>query len=109
MSIYKFGKYFIPERMMGGIERYVEHHIPPGDFLTAVFENNLSAACGRADDENMDNLPAYAAYLYNEVPNGCHGSPEKVQWWLDRKNRETLINTDAVEQAEIANAKGRGE
>jgi hypothetical protein len=89
--MYKFGKYYIPERMMGGIERYVNDHIPPGDFLTAVFENNLSNACGRADEENQANLPAYAAYIYNEVPHGCHGSK------------------DAVEQAKIANAKSRGE
>ena len=86
--MYKFGKFYIPERMMGGIERYVENHIEPGSFLTAVFENNLSEAVGRADEENMENLPAYAAYLYNEIPQGCHGSRENVRQWLNHKGEE---------------------
>ena len=83
MKRYEFQRYYIPQRMMGGIERYINDRIPPGDFLMAVFQNNLSEAVGRADEENMANLPAYAAYLYNEAPQGCHGSPEKVKKWLE--------------------------
>ena len=88
MKRYEFQRYYIPERMMGGIKRYVENHIEPGHFLTAVFQNNLSEAVGRADEENMANLPAYAAYLYNEVPSSCHGSPENVRQWLNHKGEE---------------------
>ena len=32
----------IPEHMRGGIERYVNHGIPPGSFLTAIICNDLS-------------------------------------------------------------------
>jgi hypothetical protein len=80
--VYHFRSFYIPDRMMGGITRYVENGISPGHFLMAVLENNLSEACGRADDENMENLPAYVGYLYNETPSQCHGSPEKVHAWI---------------------------
>ncbi|MCR4300672.1 MAG: hypothetical protein NUV51_03605 [Sulfuricaulis sp.] len=79
---YTFRDWYIPDRMMEALTRYVEQHVPTGDFLLAVLENNLSEAVGRADDENLQNLPAYVAYLYNEVPSTCHGSPEKVTAWL---------------------------
>ena len=79
---YSFQNWYIPERMMGGIQRYVEQHIPPGDFLSAVISNNLREAYGRADEENLANLPAYVAYFYNEAPSNCWGSPERLREWL---------------------------
>ena len=75
----------IPARMHGGIQRYVEQHIKPGDFLMAVLCNNLKEACHRADDENVDLLPVYVAYFYNEAPSSCWGSPEKVWEWIEAK------------------------
>lgn len=82
MSTYRFREWYIPERMMGGIRRYIEQGIPPGDFLTAVIENNLCEGMGRADDENLHNLPAFLAYFYNEAPSPCWGSPEKRREWV---------------------------
>jgi len=81
-SVYEFRGCYIPRRMMEGLRRYIEGHCPVGDFLTAVLENNLSEAVGRADDENASNLAAYIGYLYNEAPSQCWGSPEKVSAWL---------------------------
>lgn len=77
-----FRQFCIPIRMRDFLFRYVEYGIPPGGFLTAVLENNLSEACGRADDENLENLPAYANYLYNHVPTNAWGSPQKVSEWI---------------------------
>jgi hypothetical protein len=82
---YEFRNFYIPERMMDGLQRYIEHHCPVGDFLTAVLSNDLSEAVGRADDENLSNLPAYIGFLYNEAPAQCHGSPERVKAWLAMK------------------------
>ena len=79
---YKFNQFYIPERMMPGIRLYVEHGIPPGDFLSAVIQNNLSEAVGRADTENLKNIPAFIAYFYNECPGNCWGSPEKMKSWM---------------------------
>ncbi len=87
--MYTFGAFYIPERMLGGIKRYVEDGLRPGRFLTAVIENDFFTACGFADDENMSNLPAYAAYFYNEAPSNCWGSKEKMNAWIKQKGGET--------------------
>ena len=79
--MYTFREFYIPERMMGGIERWINHGIRPGSFLTAVLENNLVGAVSQADDENIRNLPAYVGYLYNEVDSMCWGSVKKVEEW----------------------------
>jgi hypothetical protein len=75
-------QWYIPEHMMGGIRRYVDDRIKPGKFLTAIICNDLSDAVGRADDENLKNLPAYVAYFYNEAPSDSWGSKEKMNDWL---------------------------
>ena len=80
---YRFRQFYIPDRMLGGLTRYVEHGIEPGDFLAAVISNDLKGAVSRADDENLANLPAYVAWLYNEAPIGCCGSPENMQRWME--------------------------
>lgn len=82
MPPYRYRNWSIPERMMPALERYINDHLPPGDFLNAVLENNLREACAYADDENLENLPAFVAYLYNEAPGRCWGSPEAVTAWL---------------------------
>ena len=82
---YHFREWTIPSHMMEGIQRYIEHGIPPGDFLTAVITNDFQGAVGRADDENQHHLPAYAAYFYNEAPSECWGSDEKMIAWIEMK------------------------
>ena len=79
---YKFREFYIPERMMPAIERYVKERVAPGDFLQAVISNDLRLACAYADEENLRNLPAFIAYFYNETPSGCWGSREKMIEWI---------------------------
>lgn len=81
---YRWAGFYLPPRMMGAIERYVNQGIPPGDFLTAVICNDLFEAVGRADEENMANLPAYVAYFYNEVTGACWGSRERMAAWMGK-------------------------
>jgi len=84
--MFTFRDFYIPERMMGGIERWVLYGIKPGDFLTAVLSNDLLAACQQADDENLRNIPAYIAYLYDTVPAECWGSKDKMTAWQNKLN-----------------------
>lgn len=91
---YRFRDFYIPERMMPLIERYVNEHVKPGNFLTSVICNNLRDACGMADEENQANLPAYVAYFYNEAPADCWGSPEHMERWLKLGEREDEKETD---------------
>lgn len=82
---YSFRGFYIPLRMMDGLDRYINHHIPPGDFLSAVIKNDLRGAVERADDENLTNIPAYVAFLYNEAPGGCCGSEENFKRWIKKE------------------------
>jgi hypothetical protein len=72
----------LPEHMHGGISRYIARGIPPGSFLAAVLSNDLMGAFGKADDENREALYEWVRFIYNFVPAGCHGSPEKVSAWI---------------------------
>jgi hypothetical protein len=84
MSVYRFRDFYIPERMLEGLRDYIENGHEPGSFLTAVICNDLNEACARADEENLHNLPAYVAYLYNEAPWPSWGSAEKMASWMER-------------------------
>jgi hypothetical protein len=72
----------VPPHTIGGIDRYVEHHIEPGSFLRAVLENNLREALGRADSTNRFALFDIVTYLYNCVPHNCWGDAKRVEEWL---------------------------
>jgi hypothetical protein len=78
----------VPEHMREKLTSYIDDGVPVGHFLTAVLENDLLEAVGRADSGNMLNLPAYVSFLYNHAPSGCWGSKERVQDWLRRKRDE---------------------
>ena len=96
--IYEFRGFVIPDYMMDGLRMYIDHGVEPGSFLTAVICNDLSDACGRADETNLRNLPAFVAYLYNEAPSPCWGSRAKMDAWMERAAlmRETAATSKAV-------------
>lgn len=89
--VFGFRKFVIRKEMVEALERYVQDRIPVGDFLRAVLENNLTEAIGRADDGNLQNIQAYAAWLHNEAPSDCWGSKEKVAKWLKARIPEEVI------------------
>ena len=78
----------IPSHMMEALRRWIDHGAVPGHFLTAVLENNLREAVGRADSQNQQLLHAYVIFLYNDAPAACWGSKEKVDAWIQHKEQE---------------------
>ena len=64
------------------LRMYIEGGYPPGGFLTAVLQNDLSNAIGRADKVSLLWLPSIVRWIYNEAPSACWGSPEKVSAWI---------------------------
>ena len=72
----------IPEYMRGGIVRFYENGIPPGDFLTAVIDNDLKEAIGRADGTNQHLLWNYVNWFYNHAPSGSWGFAGATEKWL---------------------------
>ncbi len=71
----------IPAHMHDALRDWIVYGHMPGRFLTAVLENDLMEAAGRADLINRAALADYATFLYNYAPQACHGSPEKVKSW----------------------------
>lgn len=71
----------IPDYMVGAIVQYVEHGIEPGSFLSAVLENDLNEAFGRADTANRYCLDEYVNLLYNFAPRACWKSRENFVGW----------------------------
>ena len=78
----------IPQNAIESLKLYVEKHIQPGGFLTAVLENDLTAAVATADLHNIEIIPTYVSYIYNELPMKCWGSKEKVKEWLNNLNNK---------------------
>ena len=72
----------LPEHIRDGMRLYIEHRVAPGHFLTAVIENNLKESFARADDTNINRMFDVVAFMYNEAPMACWGSPEKMIKWL---------------------------
>jgi hypothetical protein len=79
---YEFNGMTVSTRMIDAIDDYIANKREHGGFLTAVLRNDLVEAVGRADDQNLHIIPAIVAYLYNEAPSRCWGSPERVDAWL---------------------------
>ena len=69
--------------LQGGIERYFFDRLRPGHFLTAVLSGDLFETFARADDDSVGNLQALIRFLHNHTSGISHGTPGKVQDWLD--------------------------
>lgn len=67
------------ENLQPGLERYRDHGIKPGGFLSAVLENDLYMALARADDWNRDNLGQIVKWVHWSLPAHIWGSREAVQ------------------------------
>jgi len=89
--------YLIRDDILAAINRYALNHEEKGHFLTAVLENNLRDAFGRADPENRKVLQQIVAYCYNEIPSASWGSKAKVKAWLEMPREEWIEGAMAPE------------
>lgn len=71
----------LPESLQDGARLWIERGYWPGGFLTAVIENNLVEAFGRADTFNFARLGKIVGWWYNEAPAPCWGSVERARAW----------------------------
>ncbi len=75
----------LPDDVKEHIDRYVKDGVPPGSFLRAVLANDLMNSFGNADETNSRSMLHICCYIYNSIPEECHGSYEKVEAWIYRK------------------------
>lgn len=80
-----YDKDLIPSETKEALDRYVFNHVPPGGFLEAVLTNDLRGAFVNADKQNLNALPAIVAYVYNQTPVVCRGTPERYERWLTHR------------------------
>jgi len=78
----------IPERVFNNLKYYISGEEAPGGFLYAVLCNDLFSAVGRADNEMLPLIPLLVHYIHWEAPAICHGSPEHVKAWMNRKTED---------------------
>ncbi len=68
-----------------------------GEFLMAVFRNDLFEAVAHADPENIKRLRDYVQYLYNYTLKGCYGSEERVNEWAAHGGLAGLVKKEREE------------
>lgn len=76
------------EPLRAGMDRWIQHGIQPGGFLSAVIANNLREAFVKADDENIRAMASIVNWFYNEMPAPAWGWPEKAKAWAKRFGRD---------------------
>ena len=74
-----------PVHILDSINRYVEHRLPPGGFVTAVLSNDLTGAFNAADTDSEAGIRDILKYVRWEIPAESWGSPAKVEAWLNSK------------------------
>ncbi len=63
---------------------YLAFGVPPGNFLTAVLENNLRDAAGSADPANRYLIWRYVRWLAHNAPAISWGYPGATYDWYER-------------------------
>ena len=77
----QFNLQMLPEHMHRAVYRYLDRGIPMGSFGTALMSNLLVESFGRADEDNLLAMQAWACWLYWHCPAGARGSAGKVRDW----------------------------
>lgn len=72
----------LPEHLVGGFRRYIEHGVRPGQFICAVIVNDLLESYGRADSISIARMSDIVGFVYNQMPSKSHGSPAKLDAWI---------------------------
>lgn len=80
----------VPDHNRESIVWYIEKGRGLGSFLSAVVNNDLKGAFGRADDMNTACMRSIVAWLYNHAPHDCWGYSTAVDEWCKQMNRTSL-------------------
>lgn len=76
----------VNEFIRAAVQRYVEHHIPFGSFMSAVIIGDLAEAERRADSHNKKHLAEIVAYVEEHVPSEARGSAQNYADWVPSLN-----------------------
>lgn len=77
------GRHLVPHHLWEGILNHVLEGCETGNFLSALFENNLlNAVCG-ADEVSLAGIRELMLFMHNYAPSHCWGSPQEVLRWRE--------------------------
>lgn len=79
----------VEAHMRLALERYLNGGVTPGNFLTAVLENNLMNAVRVADQYNRAHLATIVGYLMEHMPVSSWGNRQLVDSWMERVQEVT--------------------
>ena len=77
-----------PKDMAHSLKGYIEFGQHPGDFLAAVFSNDLFEAFARADEINRYRMFDIVCWIYNYAPIACYGSQEIFNSYIENRKKE---------------------
>ncbi len=73
----------VPAHTLQALKDFYCNGCEPGGFVTAVLDNDLREAFGRADEMNRRCLFPIVRFLYNHAPAGTWGFPGATNTWLE--------------------------
>ena len=76
-------QYDIPPAIKRAIDLHEQEGRTCGSFVTALLQNDLREAVGRADRYSMDAMKEIMQYLDWEIQGRCWGSPSAVKEWRE--------------------------
>lgn len=77
----------VPGHLRDGMLAYIMDHLRAGDFLMAVFSNDLQGALMRADPVALSALKDIVRYVQSCAPAPCWGSKAATEDWLSEETR----------------------
>ncbi len=78
---------YVPENLRGGIQRWIDLGIRPGDCLCAFLTNNLVGVVNRADPSITPHIASIVRWLACYAPMGCWGSEARMDEWKQQLNK----------------------
>ncbi len=89
----------VPSHIVDGFVLWVTHGLKPGQFVTAVLENNLANSFLRADPTNRRAMLEIVTFVYEDLPLTCWGSKEKMKAWAEACQKEREAKEKDAKQA----------
>lgn len=77
------------------IKNHVENGLDCGHFARSILENDLLNTITYADTECLPLIRDIVIYCYNNIPQECWGSHEKVQSWKNKGGNKTKTNSSS--------------
>jgi hypothetical protein len=89
------GRGLVPDHLWDGVRAHILTGRPTGNFLSAVFANDLLNAATGADEVSLERLPDIMRFLHNYAPAWCWGSRAVRARWRELGGIEGRAHEDA--------------